>query len=80
MPRGALRPTGGSSRRTPASVEFQDVGSNGDEQTPAQSPSLKSALDSMISSIFTPLSAAPVVGAERDVSEKNAWKKLSTDR
>jgi hypothetical protein len=50
------------------------------EQTPAQSPSLKSALDSMISSIFTPLSAAPVVDAERDVSEKSAWKKLSTDR
>jgi hypothetical protein len=37
-----------------------------DEQTPAQSPSLKSALDSMLSSIFTPLSEAPAVDAERD--------------
>jgi hypothetical protein len=64
-PRGALRPTGGSSRRTPASVEFQDVGSNGDEQTPAQSPSLKSALDSVLNSIFTPLSEAPEVDGAR---------------
>jgi hypothetical protein len=42
------------------------LGSGDDDQIPAQTPSLKSALDSMLSSIFTPLSEAPAVDAARE--------------
>jgi hypothetical protein len=64
-PKSAMRGTGGA-KRTPNSVEFlEDMAPDDDEALP-QTPSLDSALDSLIGNIFTPASEPPVADAARD--------------
>jgi hypothetical protein len=58
-PKGAMRGAGGA-KRPPDSVQFQGgVGPAPGDLTPAQTPSLSSALDSMLENIYTPVSEPP---------------------
>ena len=55
----------GGAKRTPGSVEFLEDMAPGVEDLP-QTPSLSSALDSLLGNIFTPASEPPVADAARD--------------
>ena len=64
-PKSAMRGTGGA-KRTPNSVEFLEDMAPADDEALPQTPSLDSALDSLIGNIFTPASEPPVADAARD--------------